>query len=186
MSDSTPNPNPTPTLPPAPAANLPKSGRGLRIALVVSLGLNLAIAGLVAGTVLRSHSQSGRNDAVRELGFGPFTEALGPQDRRALRQAFLAKTPDARHLKRQRRDDAVAVLDALRATPFVPQTLSDLMTAQQQRTARQLILGQEVLRDFLIAMTPADRAAFADRLAERLHPGKDGDGGREKGTTPHP
>ena len=184
MSDSILTPTPTP--PPAPSAKSPKSGRGLRIALAVSLGVNLAIAGLVAGTVLRNHSQGGREDAVRELGFGPFTEALSPQDRRALRQSFLAKTPDARNLKRQRRDDAVAVLEALRATPFVPQNLSALMAAQQQRTAQQLILGQEVLRDFLIAMTPADRAAFADRLAGRLHPGKDGDGGRRKDDAPQP
>ena len=71
---------------PAPAPALSKSGRGLRIALAISVALNLAIAGLVAGAVLRNHAPGGREDVARELGFGPFTEALSREDRRALRQ----------------------------------------------------------------------------------------------------
>ena len=169
MNDVTPPPAP------APAPALPKSGRGLRIALAISVALNLAIAGLVAGAVLRNHSPGGREDFARELGFGPFTEALSREDRRALRQSFLAKAPDARNVKRQRRDDAMAVLDSLRATPFSADVLTAVMSAQQQRTARQLALGQEVLRDFLIAMTPADRIEFAGRLEQRLRPPEEND-----------
>ena len=157
----------------------PVSGRGLRIALAVSVALNLAVAGVAAGVVLRNHSGDGRNDGVRELGFGPFTEALSPQDRRALRQSYLASAPDIRGMKRQRRDDAMAVLQALRATPFNPESLTALMAAQQQRMAQQLTLGQQVLGDFLIAMAPADRAAFAKRLEDRLRP-KGGDGEQYK------
>ena len=175
---------PTPAAAPVPV--LPKSTRGLRIALAISVAVNLAIVGMVAGAMLRNHSGAGRQDVERDLGFGPFTEALSREDRRAVRQAFLAKSPDARNIKRQRRDDAMAVLDALRAMPFAADDLTRLMTAQQHRTAQQLILGQEVLRDFLIAMSPDDRAAFAGRLEERLRPGK-GDDERDKdGQAPQP
>ena len=168
MSDISPPPTPTPALTDTPKG--PKSGRGLRIALAISVALNLAVAGVVAGTMMRNHSDGGRTGQVRELDFGLYTEALSREDRRALRQAFLAKSPDVRQIKRQRRDDALAVLAALRATPFVPENLTAVMQAQQQRTARQLGLGQNVLRDFLIAMSPADRAAFAGRLEDRLRP----------------
>lgn len=177
MSDSTPTP-------PMPVA--PKSGRGLRIALAISVALNLAVAGMVAGASLRHRADGGRDDMVRELGFGPFTEALSRQDRHALRQSFLAKSPDARAIKRQRRDDAMAVLNSLRAQPFVPENLSALMAAQQQRTAQQLALGQEVLRDFLVAMSPDDRAAFAGRLQQRLHPNKGAEGQPTKNDDPLP
>ena len=180
MSDD----NPTPAGSRMP--DLPKSGRGVQIALAISLAVNLAIAGMVAGAMLRSSSDGARESQVREMGFGPFTEALSRADRATLRQAFLAKSPGSRQIKRQRRDDAMAVLDALRMVPFAPETLSAVMAAQQDRTARQLILGQEVLRDFLIAMPPADRAGFANRLEERLRVQKDKDTPREKSGAPQP
>lgn len=164
----------------------PKSGRGLRIALAVSVALNLVIAGAGVGAFMRSHADGGREDMVRELGFGPFTEALSREDRRTLRHSFLAKAPDVRNIKRQRRDDAMAVLGTLRATPFAPDNLTTLMDAQHQRMARQLMLGQEVLRDFLIAMSPEDRAAFAGRLEERLRPRTDDQGRAEKDAAPSP
>ena len=185
MTDVTP-PSVTPPKPGVAPPVAPKSGRGLRIALAVSVALNLVIAGAGVGAFLRNHADGGREDMVRELGFGPFTEALGPEDRRALRRSFLAKAPDLRNIKRQRRDDAMAVLTTLRATPFAPDTLTSLMDAQHQRMARQLTLGQEVLRDFLIAMSPEDRAAFAGRLEERLRPRGDDQGHPEKDATPKP
>ena len=175
MSDVDPK-STAPSAPVAPPVSPPKSGRRLRIALAISVALNLAIAGLGAGAFLRNHADGGRDDMVRELGFGPFTEALRPEDRRALRQAFLAKAPDVRNIKRQRRADAMAVLDALRAPVFAPETLTEVMAAQQQRMSQQLTLGQEVLRDFLIAMSPDQRAEFAGRLEERLHPRGHDDG----------
>jgi len=172
MSDISPTPAPQRAGLHGPVA--PQPGRGLRIALAISVALNLGIAGMVAGTMMRNHSDGGRTDQVRELGFGPFIEALSREDRRALRQSFLAKSPGAGQIKHQRRDNALAVLDALRATPFVPENLIGVMQAQQQRTARQLDLGQTVLRDFLIAMSPAERAAFAGRLEDRLRPRQGG------------
>ena len=180
MTDN--NTPPTAVAPPV----LPKSGRGLRIALAISVALNLVVAGGIVGAMARNHSQGGRDDLVRELGFGPFTEALSREDRRALRQAFLAKMPDARNIKRQRRDDAVALLGTLRASPFAPESLAALMAAQQTRTAQQLVLGQEILRGFLTAMSPADREAFASRLEQRLRERGEEEGKREKDAAPQP
>lgn len=150
------------------AVPVPASGRKLRIALAVSVALNLAVASVAAGAFLRQRADGPHKDIVRELGFGPYAEALGREDRRALRQAFLARAPAMGQVNRQRRDDAAAVLQALRATPFVADALTALMAEQQQRMTQQLALGQVVLQDFLINMAPQDRAAFADRLEEQL------------------
>ncbi len=150
-----------------------KSSKVLRIALAVSVAINLAVVGVVAGTMLNHRGDGGRMEMGRELGFGPFSEALGREDRRALRNALLAKVPELRDNKRQRGQDAQALLAALRADPFVPDTLSALMERQHHRMEIQLQLGQELLRDLLIAMTPEARTAFADRLEQRLRPDRD-------------
>lgn len=148
-------------------------GKGLRIALAVSVALNLAVAGVAAGAMLKGGPDGGRMEMGRELGFGPFTEALSRDDRRALREALVSKAPELRDNRRQRGQDAQEVLATLRADPFAPDALTAVMDAQQRRMESQLQLGQDLLREFLISMSPEARAAFADRLEQRLRPDRD-------------
>lgn len=152
-------------------------GRALRIALAVSVALNLAVAGLFAGMALHHGGFGPDRDGVRDLGFGPFTEALSREDRAALRQAFLAKAPDLRQARREMMADQRDLLAALRAEPFDAAKLSEVMAAQQGRMAARLETGQALMRDFLTAMSPEARLAFADRLEERLSHGRGRDGG---------
>lgn len=151
-----------------------KSGKGLRVALAISVALNLLIVGLVAGAVLRDGGPRGR--MMGDLGFGPFTEALSGADRDALRQAFLARMPDMRDMRRQMRADFAALLDALRAEPFDAAALRAAMEAQSARMGERLQVGQDLLLERLAAMTPEARAAFADRLEARLRHGPGGRG----------
>ncbi len=154
-----------------------KSGKGVRIALAVSVALNLLILGLVAGAVLRDGGPRGR--MMGDLEFGPFTEALSPRDRDALRRDFVTRMPDLMDMRRQMRDDFDGVLAALRAEPFDAAALRAAMAGQSSRMAERLALGQELLLGRVGAMTPAARAAFADRLEERLRhgPGRGGNDG---------
>ena len=89
------------------------AGRGLRIALAVSVALNLAVAGMFAGSLLKDHEDGGPR-GVREIGFGPFSEALSREDRRALRANLMAKMPEMRLARREARalaDEALRALD---------------------------------------------------------------------------
>lgn len=151
-----------------------RTGRGLRIALGISVALNLAVAGMVAGALLRDGGPKGR--MVRDLDFGPFTEALSADDRAALRRDFLQRAPDMRDIRRQMGADLQAFLGLLRQEPFDAAALVAVMENQQGRMARRIELGQELLAERLAAMTPAERAAFADRLERRLTRGRDGAG----------
>lgn len=152
-------------------------GRRLRIALAISVALNLAVAGVFAGSLLKDHD--GPRD-VREIGFGPFSEALSREDRKALRRGLLAKLPEMRQARQDAMQEAQALLTTLRADPFQPSQLSDVMEAQRARMAGRLEVGQELLRDLLVSMTPEARLAFADRLETHLrHVGKD-KGGKPK------
>ena len=154
---------------PSPLPSPPPGGRKLRIALAVSVALNLLILGLVAGAVLRDGGPHGR--MVRDLDFGPFTEALTPEDRDALRRDFIRQAPDLRDMRRQMRDDFSTLLAALRAEPFDVEALRGVVANQGDRMAARLELGQDLMLARIAAMTPAERAAFADRLEQRLERG---------------
>jgi Spy/CpxP family protein refolding chaperone len=147
--------------------------KALRIALAVSVALNLAVAGLAAGAFFTHGGPMGRGGDVRELGFGPFTEALSRDERDQLRKAFMAKRPEFRQARRDKRQDLQNLLTALRADPFDPAQLQALLGAQSQRLAQQMDLGQNLLSDLLLQMTPEARQAFADRLQQGLQRGRD-------------
>ncbi len=107
-----------------------RSGRGLRWALGISLALNLAVVGMVAGAMLRDGSGM-RGAMVRDLGFGPFTEALSREDRRALRQALFERAPEIRQARQQRQEDLQALVAILRAEPFDAAALAAAMAEQE-------------------------------------------------------
>ena len=174
MTDQAMSPQ-LPPQPPVPPAK-DRGGKGVRIALAVSVALNLAILGLVAGAALHGGGMGFGHGGVRELGFGPFSEALDHDQRAALRRAFFEKAPDFRATRQAMRADRDALLAALRAQPFDPATVDAVMAAQAKRMEGQLQLGQGLIRDLLVSMPEADRLAFADRLQDRLDHGPE-DGG---------
>lgn len=163
------------------ASEVKAPGRGLRIALAVSVALNLAVAGMAVGAFLHGHDG---DMGVREIGFGPFSEALSREDRQALRKALMAKVPAMRQARQEVQQDTQALLAALRATPFDEAQLTLVLETQRSRMAARLDVGQGLMRDFLLAMPPEARLAFADRLEARLrHGGKPDDGKPDEGKT---
>ena len=168
-----------PAPPPAPSQ---KSLRGLRIALGVSVALNLLVAGVVAGAILREGGP--RDRMVRDLDLGPFTEALSQEDRAALRRDFVARMPELGEARRAMRAEFRDLLVLLRADPFDPEAMREVLAGQRARMQERIDLGQELLLQRLSAMTPEARQAFADRLEDRLRRGsRDGGGygGGEEG-----
>ncbi len=146
----------------------PTAGRWLRFALAISVAVNLAILGIVAGAMIRNHGPMQDGAMARDLGFGPFTEALSDQDRKKLRQAFLAKVPELRDDRRAMRLESSALLGQLRAVPFDAAGLRKVFDSQHQRNAERLDLGQNLILDLVVGMTEAERLAFASRLEVQL------------------
>ncbi len=163
-------PLPTPLPPP------PKASR--RWLLPVSLALNLLVAGIVGGAAVRHALGDGRPMMVRDLAFGPFTEALSPEDRAELRRSFLSRAGDLRDLRPESRTDFNGLLVALRATPFDLGAVRDLMAAQSDRMAERLGLGRDLLVERIAAMSDAERSAFAGRLEAAMQH-RPGDGERD-------
>ena len=139
------------------------TGRGVKIALILSLGLNLAVLGIVGGAII-AHGWRDDPRRVRDVGFGPYTEALSSEDRAELRKAFLKSAPDFRQRREEIRADMAALANAIRATPYDRAAVETVMETQSGRIEERLTLGRSLLLDRLDAMSPEARAAMADRL----------------------
>lgn len=162
-----PEERPTPATPPAGDAPRP-TGRGVKIALVVSVALNLAVAGLVLGAWLGDGPHKGM---PRDMSFGPFSEALSDADLRELRKGLMSRAGEFRSSREAARAEFAALLDALRADPFDPAALTTALTAIETRNAERLELGRSLIEARLVAMSTDERLAFAARLEKGMRRG---------------
>lgn len=170
------------TAPPPPLVDKPAdkphvSPRMLRLALGISVALNLLVAGVGLGSLFHAGGRDGRPEMTRDLAFGPFAESLRPEERRALRDYLQARAPELRSAASQRGRDITAVQAALRAAPFDPAAFTAAIDAMRGRLEGQLTLGFDGLKEVVMTMPEAERRALADRLDRGLR--RDGpDGGR--------
>lgn len=146
---------------------VPSSGapRWMKVLLAVSLAMNLGVLGLVGGAALRGAGDRARPD-MRDIGFGPFSDALSSQDRQELRRAFLQDGGNPRAMRRMMRDEVGTLLQVLRTDPLQEAALRNALGQVQQLGQERLVLGQRLLADRIVAMSPQDRARFADRLEQ--------------------
>lgn len=144
----------------------------VRVVLGLSLALNLAIAGLVAGFVLRggpvARSGGGLGYAV------PYIVALEREDRRAVFGAIRSDRalPD-RRARRAQFDD---MLTALRADPMDAARVADILDAQARATSQVQAVAQATWLARVQAMDVTQRRAYADaveRVLERGPRGRD-------------
>jgi uncharacterized membrane protein len=135
--------------------------RRWRIAFYASLAVNLLFLGVVGGAILKGPPpRMGGGDP----GLGAYAEALDDEDRKALRMAFRSRESSVRSVRLAITEHQNAVIAALRARPFQPEALDMTLQRQHATIAEQIAIGQQMLRDRLVAMTDDQRAAFADRL----------------------
>jgi uncharacterized membrane protein len=139
-----------------------------RIVLAGSLAVNLLVIGLIAGALLGGPRDRDRNPVLRDLGFGPFVQALPRADRRELGAAMRREAGAFRENRAEMRRQFEAILAALRADPFDAGALRDMVEAQYARVSERQGLGRRLLLDRIEAMTGAERAAYADALDASL------------------
>lgn len=144
-------------------AELDKSrwSRALRALLVVSLALNIAVIGLVAGFALRK-DRMGPPRAI-ELAFGPIGGALSQEDRHAIVNN-MRENRDLRPPGRADGGDLAALVDALKAVPFDPIAFAAAMDGVTARKEALKAAAQNAFIKRVTAMPDAERLAFAERL----------------------
>lgn len=133
----------------------------MRIVLVVSLALNLLVAGVLLGAWFDRGPH--RDSRLREAGpMAPFVAAMDSGNRHAL-------LGDLRGGERSRgssdfRARFDAMLNAIRVEPFDPMRLEDALAEQRAAAALRQEAGERLLVDRIATMNPAERTAYADRL----------------------
>lgn len=145
-----------------PAATKPR--RIWKIVLALSLALNLAVAGIVVGSIASGRAGP---DGPRsfDLGIGPMTRALTRQERRAIGQSLRESRALHDLNPRERIGGLVA---ALQADPFDPAVLQALLDAQSQKMDDVQMRAQAAFLALVTDMTPERRAEFAAQLREEL------------------
>ena len=141
-----------------------KPKRLWKIIFAISLALNVAVLGLVAGIGLRS--AGGKPPQSYEFGLGPIGQAMTKEQRRNVGRT-LRSNADLHEFGRTRGKRMVSgIVDALRAETFDADALRSAMTGADERIA----ILQSAARDAFVtqveAMPMDERAALADRLEE--------------------
>lgn len=153
----------------ADASSAPRLRLWLRLVLFASLALNLLVVGVIVG-VIASGGPPARGGLDRGDLVTPYTRAMTEAQRtelrRALRRGFLRER--LRHGGLPQAEDYRAAQEILMRDPFDRAALAQVLDRQADGARQRLALGQVVLLDFLDQMTPADRRAYADRLAQEI------------------
>ncbi len=168
-ADNEPSPDTTPTGPEAPSK--PKSGRWLRIALVVSLAFNLLFVGF-AGTRAYMH-HSGRHHAAGQLGqvmseTRRFIWSL-PRERRHELKDLALESREAFRSERENIEEAMRVLaETMAADDFTEESLNAALLELENRAGGLVSRGGETLSLLLLSLSDEERHDLSERMLTRL------------------
>ena len=139
-----------------------KPKRIWKFVFALSLALNLAVVGIVAGAVISGRVGDGPPRNI-ELGLGPMIRSLAPQERRDilrdLRQARVLRDLDPR-------GRVEGIVTTLKAEPFDEAALRAILSEQAARVGNLQATAQDAFVAVVLEMTPERRATFADQLRE--------------------
>jgi len=137
-----------------------------RILLVASLAVNLAVVGIVAGTVFGG----GSSERLQrfDLSVGPLTRAMEDTHREAVRNQLRESGAFRAANRNGMRRDASILLDTLRAEMFDAQAFVDIMARQRTRQDQGQSVVLEAVTAQISLMDTTERRAFADRIQEQL------------------
>ncbi|MCB1391359.1 MAG: hypothetical protein KDK12_19785 [Rhodobacteraceae bacterium] len=157
----------TPPLPVPPR----RPGRGLRLALVLSLMVNVLVLGILAGGAMRASRFDGPLPGQADV--RALWQALPGEARSTLRAMGRERGFPGEHGPRpsreERRERAAALnarlLEALRGDPFDAEAFARLMQGDREALERRLDAAHAAFAEQVAALSPAERQDMAARLA---------------------
>ena len=147
----------------------PALPRGFKILLGVSLAVNLAVAGLMAGAFVRK-TPGGPMGGKAQVNYArPYIQAL-PHDQR--REVFEALRPAKRRADRvERRAHYADVVTILRADAFDRAAVEVVLAKQSASTLDAQSAGQAQWLNIIEKMNIEERRAYADGIEDALKRG---------------
>ncbi len=140
----------------------------VRYALVASLGVNILVAGVVGGAILRAgppeRFRPGKDIAA--FGLRPYARALDEGGRKSLREAVRAGRGDFHAGRQAMRTHMRDLAAALRADPYDEAAIEAELAKQARNVSANVAFGQRLLLTQIREMSDDARRALATRLLE--------------------
>lgn len=149
---------------------MPAKKGWIRVVLAVSLALNLATVGFVAGSYFRFGGHGAGFARSPGLGaFGaPYMKALPPEHRRTVVAAIRSTSGDQMPSRKMRREMFEDVLATLRAEPFDADLLRQAVTRQANTSVLVQQQAQQAWLDVVNQMEDAERIEYATAIEQML------------------
>ncbi len=136
------------------------SGRILKLLLVVSLGVNLAIGGLALGVWAFDKPRRPQSpDAVVFLSY-----ALPKEHRDALREQLVSRRAELRANRAALGSLRQQMIKALQAEPFDISKVREILQRQRERFLALGELAHSALLERIAMLTPEERAIYVESL----------------------
>lgn len=135
----------------------------MKLVFALSLAVNLAVAGVVIGHKFREEQKPDRRGVERAV---EWIINLVPEERQDFARKQLSDLPSSLESERATRmANLPRITAAMTAEPFDPAALDAALKAMSDRH----VLRQSVVA-LVEALTPAERAEFAESFSEKLDP----------------
>ncbi len=142
-----------------------KSPIWMRALLVVSLGLNLAVAGMVVGTMVRFGGPPNQARPPLPITGAILYRELPSEIRKEMRSVLRGQPPEFRRAQRR---EVTELMGLLRADPVDQSAVMELMQAGEGRRSAFQRQVMENWVENVAEMTVQQRNDYADRVLEAL------------------
>lgn len=139
-----------------------KPRRLWRVVLVLSLALNVAVIGAVAGLAISGRAMDGPPQRI-SFDFGPIGRVLEPADRRAIGHSLRTQGPKPFD-RAEMREKMAGLVTALRSEPFDSEAVSREIGSFRKRSDEVQQNAQNAFVAHLASMSAEARAKLADKL----------------------
>ncbi len=141
----------------------------MRVALIASLAVNLAVAGLVAGAYFRGDGNRPPEERLaRDLGGAPFIRALPKEDQRAVLRRIWRNRDTVREGRASLRKRLGTLMTVLAADTFDRARVEDLLAEQRAQMGARQSLGEAAFLDHFETLSQAERVAYVESLRKSL------------------
>ena len=137
--------------------------RWMKITLVVSIAINLGIAGVIGGAALRA-PETQRNNLEAPEGIAMLARAMPATHQRELREELRDRRGDLRPDREELRHLRDRFVVALRAEPFDIDAVNEVFADQRDMLSKLTAAGHDSVIEQIEKMSLRDREMYIRRL----------------------
>ncbi|MEO1919533.1 MAG: periplasmic heavy metal sensor [Paracoccaceae bacterium] len=137
--------------------------RWIKIALILSLAINLGVVGILGGAALRA-PEARRNNVEAPEGVAMLARAMPQSHQRELRENLRTQRDELRSDRQELKNLRGRFITSLRAEPFDINAVRDVFASQRTVLDQLTASGHDSVIDQIEKMTPQERALYIRRL----------------------